>query len=253
MEKISFQTNSTTIQFWDKNAKWYKLWVEHNSYHNEIIRILTSFFKPGWKVLDIGAGNGILALPLCARGCRVMAVEPSEGMRNLLYEEVQRKKIDNIFVEKRKWEDIPLNEIFDQDLIIASNSLHITELGFLLSLEKIFRANPKNIFIATEKHFADLTSKENYHGYEMMFEKYYEVESSCAYHTIDDAFEHWTFKNGRIPSYDEKIEIMLQLTYEKGHLWKKCYTTVGLFCWTKNKAISDIKPREGGALCFSEY
>lgn len=252
MENKVFRQKST-LQFWDKNAKWYKLWVEHNNYHNEIIKILTSFVKSEWKVLDIGAGNGILALPLCLIGCRVTAVEPSEGMRNLLYEEIKRTGINNVSIEIRKWEDIPLDEIAGHDLIIASNSLHVTEVGFLLSLEKIFWAKPKNIFIVTEKHFADLTSKENYLGYEMMFEKYYEIESSYAYHSLEDAFEHWTFKNGRMPVYNDKIELMLQLKYENGHLWKKGYTTVGIFLWSKSKATFNIKPKKGGIPCFSEY
>lgn len=51
-----------TVQFWDSYAKWYKLWVEHTDYHDRAIQMLMTMLKPGWKVLDIGAGNGILSL-----------------------------------------------------------------------------------------------------------------------------------------------------------------------------------------------
>ncbi|NWF76535.1 MAG: class I SAM-dependent methyltransferase [Nitrospirae bacterium] len=252
MKETKLKVNST-VQFWDKNAKWYKLWIEHNSYHSEIIKILTSLVKPAWKVLDIGAGNGILSLPLCAIGCNVTALEPSEGMRNLLYEGVKRAGINNISIESRRWEEMPISEIFDHDLVIASNSLHLTELGFLYGLEKIFMAEPENIFIVTEIHFSDLAIRERLYDYEIIYKKFIETESSYAYHCLEEAIEHWTFKNGRIPVYNERTELMLQLTYERGHLWKKGYTTVGIFWWAKNKAIFNINSNKGGIPCFSGY
>jgi SAM-dependent methyltransferase len=40
--------------------------------------------RPGTTVLDLAAGTGKLTAPLVERGLRVVAVEPSEGMRELL-------------------------------------------------------------------------------------------------------------------------------------------------------------------------
>ena len=45
---------------------------------------LTTMVSPGWRVLDMGAGSGILSLPRCTIGCEVTAMEPSIGMRSLL-------------------------------------------------------------------------------------------------------------------------------------------------------------------------
>ena len=72
-DRFPDRNRPATVDYWDGNAKWHKLWVEHNAYHNKIIQLLTTFVQPGWKVLDIGAGNGVLSLPLCAIGCRVTA------------------------------------------------------------------------------------------------------------------------------------------------------------------------------------
>src|SRR2546427_10489143 len=39
-------------------------------------------FSPGDNLLEIGCGTGDEALELAKRGCRVIAVDPSEGMLN---------------------------------------------------------------------------------------------------------------------------------------------------------------------------
>ena len=83
-----------TVGFWDGYARWYKLWVEHNSYHAPIIDFLRQTVEPGWRVLDIGAGSGVLSLPLSAMGCEVTAIEPSIQMRRLLFEEMFRRGMD---------------------------------------------------------------------------------------------------------------------------------------------------------------
>lgn len=94
------------VAFWDGYAKWYKLWIEHNNYHDRIIEVITTMVKPGWRVLDIGAGKGGLSLPLCAIGCDVTAIEPSRGMRNLFYEEDFKRGIDWVNVDERRREVI---------------------------------------------------------------------------------------------------------------------------------------------------
>ena len=66
--KVCSRTASVT--FWDGYAPWYKLWMEHNRYHNRIIEALTTMVEPGWKVLDIGAGNGVLSSSALRDGLR---------------------------------------------------------------------------------------------------------------------------------------------------------------------------------------
>jgi len=228
-----------TVEYWDGNAKWHKLWVEHNEYHNRIIEILTTFVQPGWKVLDIGAGNGALSLPLCAIGCEVTALEPSEGMRNLLYEESSRRGIELFSVDTRRWEDVLHYHINNYDLIIACNSLHLTQIGFGAALEKIVDARPQNVFIASEFSLPEIMEKRTYHDYIMIFAECFKTESSHAYHSLEDVFEHFASKYERLPDYAERLAIMSELIYEKGHIWKKGSAAVSTYWWTKNK-ISEI-------------
>lgn len=224
-----------TVQFWDGYAKWYRLWIEHNNYHDRIIESLTAMVEPGWQVLDIGAGNGVLSLPLCVIGCDVLAVEPSSGMRHLLYESALKRGIEWLKVDDRRWEDIPVFELKGYDLIIASNSLHLTEMGFVGALEKIFQAKPKNVFIVSELGYPEIKVKWVYGDYQMLFTRFYEIDSSFAYHSLKECFEHWSFKKGRALRDDEFKEIKKRLIYEEEHLWLKDMATVGMYWWSKSK------------------
>ena len=53
--------------------------------------------------LDIGAGGGRVALPLSEHVARVIAVEPSEAMRNVLHEAVRASGRPNIEVRDLHW------------------------------------------------------------------------------------------------------------------------------------------------------
>lgn len=225
---------AATVQFWDGYAKWYKLWIEHNNYHDRIIDVLTIMAEPGWRVLDIGAGNGVLSLPLCAIRCDVTAIEPSTGMRSLLYEGAFNRGIDRITVDERRWEDVPYFELQNYDLIIACNSLHLTEMGFGKAVEKIFRMNPKNVFVITELGPPEIKVKWQYEDHTMLFTKCYEAESSFAYHHMYEVFEHWTFKKGRPLYPDEEINIKPKLAFEDSHILMKDTAYVGMYWWSRN-------------------
>lgn len=219
-----------TVAFWDGYARWYKLWLEHNCYHERISTILTTMVEPGWKVLDIGSGNGVLSMPLCAMGCEVTALEPATGIRRLLHEEAIKREVDWIKVDERKWEDVPYGDYQGYNLIMACNSLHLTGLGFEHALQKIFLRNPKRVFVITELN-PGLDLKETYDGYSLRFTQIYETESPFAYHHMDEVLDHWTFKKGSKLSARELFDISMQLSIYNNHLRIRDTVTVGMFWW----------------------
>lgn len=223
---------AATVQFWDSYAKWYRLWIEHNNYHSRIVDVLTTMVEPGWKVLDIGAGNGILSLPLCTIHCDVTAVEPSSGMRSLLYENAFSRGIEWLNVDKRKWEDIPNYELKNYDLVIACNSLHLTEIGFNGALDKIFHTKPKNVFVITELGYQEINVRWSWDDYVILFARWYEEESSLAFHTVDEIREYWSFIKGRELHQYEIQEVKSKLLFERDHMWLKDTVYVGMYWWT---------------------
>jgi ubiquinone/menaquinone biosynthesis C-methylase UbiE len=225
---------AASIGFWNGYSKWYKLWMEHNNYHDNVIDVLTTMVQPRWKVLDIGAGSGVLSLPLRAIECEVTALEPSIAMRSLLFEEAFKRGIDWIDIDESRWEDVPFCATWNYDLIIACNTLHLTQIGFAKSLEKIFRAQPKHVFLITELGLPEIKVKWQYEDYKLAFSKCYEAESSFAYHCMDELIEHWSFKKGRMLYPDEIAAIKAGLTYGDGHLLIKDTAHVGMYWWTKN-------------------
>jgi SAM-dependent methyltransferase len=226
-----------TIRFWDAYARWYKLWMEHTRYHEQAIEVLLSMTERGWRVLDIGAGNGVLSIPLYVRGCEVTALEPSVGMRSLLYEETFKNRIDRLIVDDRSWEEVPCFEYLDYDLILSCNTLHLTSIGFEEALAKVFRATPANVLLISEVRPPDIRVKWQYGDYRAIFTKFYEVDSSYAYHHLSEMVEHWTLKKGRPLQADEIRSLKERLFLQAGHFWLRDTARIMMCWWTRRKTV----------------
>lgn len=73
------------------------------------VEALRALVRPEDTVVDIGAGGGRYALPLALHCREVIAVEPSEGMREVLTETMAEHGIENVRVVDARWpSDVPL-------------------------------------------------------------------------------------------------------------------------------------------------
>jgi SAM-dependent methyltransferase len=226
---------AATVEFWNGYARWYKLWMEHSHYHDRIIGALMENAAPGWRVLDIGAGNGVLSLPLCAIGCEVTALEPSIGMRDLLFAEAFVRGMDWLRTDARAWEQVPAYSFQGMDLIMACNSLHLTERGLASALDRVFRFRPRNIFLVSEL-YPGLMSLPEREDYSLRFAEHFDTESSFAYHDRDEAMNHWTYKKGGTLSEKERGEITSLLEYGDDHFWIRDSATVCMFWWERRSS-----------------
>lgn len=112
---------------------------------NDGIKRANAFnFPKSYTVLDIGAGPGILALPLSKIVKEVVAVEPSIEMAKHLNRHIEDENIKNIKVINKKWQDV---QDFDSefDAVIASYSLNMKDISEMIL--KMNKASKKHCYI----------------------------------------------------------------------------------------------------------
>ena len=147
---MNLTTLGGTKEFWDTFAPWYEKWLTRGHYHQSIIKDLAQMIEPGWHVLDIGAGTGALSIPMAALGCKVTSLEPSKGMQRIFFEKLKSLSVKNVTIIPERWEDFVLPQNTKYDLIMASNSLHLTEGGLIRGMNKVFSFLPAYVCLITE-------------------------------------------------------------------------------------------------------
>lgn len=90
---------------YEREPELYDRLTEGESLHPGLFRELPI---DGLTVLDVGAGSGRLTLPCAARARRVIALDPSPGMRRLLADKVARRGLGNVTVVDGTSQAIPL-------------------------------------------------------------------------------------------------------------------------------------------------
>ena len=120
---------------WEKAAGWYQAWVRDNDYVEKTTPYLRPLVGRGAQVLEIGAGTGAFTIPLAQKADRLIAIEPSSGMREILDEKRKRGGYENIHILARKVEDCfpDIKEAAPFQLIFASFSLYnVKQIDVLL-------------------------------------------------------------------------------------------------------------------------
>jgi SAM-dependent methyltransferase len=99
------------------------------------------------RVLDIGAGPGTLAIPLASRVKEVTAIEPGEGMVQILNERMIKERITNIRTIKKRWEDIDLTIDLDGQYDVVMASLSLTMEDIRQALQKMDAASRDSVYL----------------------------------------------------------------------------------------------------------
>ena len=189
--------------FWDRIAPWYEKWANRGTYHSVIVKELFQMVEQGWHVMDIGAATGVLSLPMAAMGCSVTAIEPSEGMGSLFRTKLATAGIHNVTIVEKRWEDFYSSEKTVQDLIVACNSLHLTEGGISGGMTKVFSSGARYVCLITEINqntfidFKDIDALQN--TYTFLYIRNYVADSTFYFVDIHEVRELEAVLNSRIP------------------------------------------------------
>lgn len=225
---MAFFLNPVRVEFWNGYAPWYRRWRTHNEDHGPILQALRDLVRPGWRVLDIGAADGSLALPLAEWGCRVTALEPAVPLREDLAAAVQRSGIPGLLIMGKTWEEYHGRPGEDFDPVLACNSLQVTVKGFRKALAKIFDLRPRRVLMVTEAEASGLFNL-NQPGYSLEGFQTYEMDSHFAYHDLSEVPAHWQAFYGLPPGPEERGRLLGRLAFEDGHWWLKERVMVRIF------------------------
>jgi len=140
---------------WDKkeNAERYDA-NARSEYDDRVQRTIASLpLSRNARVLDIGAGPGILALPLAPLVRDVTAVEPGAGMLEVLKKHAEQQGIRNIACVQKTWEEVdPARDLSPPyDIVIASLSLTMHDIREALAKMDAISSGSVHLF-----WFADL-------------------------------------------------------------------------------------------------
>jgi SAM-dependent methyltransferase len=103
------------------------------------LEVLRTLVEPSDVILDIGAGGGRYALPLALASERVIALEPSAGMRAVLAEGMAEFGISNIHVVDGRWPEAAAQQACDVALV-SHLGYDVEEIGpFLDAMESVAR------------------------------------------------------------------------------------------------------------------
>ncbi|MDO4503260.1 MAG: methyltransferase domain-containing protein [Coriobacteriia bacterium] len=141
-----FRRMADSVEFWDKRAPSFGSKDAPSPYILRFIELMDA--EPGSTFLDMGCGNGGLAVPLAQAGHSVIAADFSRGMLNVLEQTVQAKGLqDRVSPVHMSWsDDWDAHDVGENcvDYAFASRSIATRDLE--AALMKLNRAARKRCF-----------------------------------------------------------------------------------------------------------
>lgn len=178
-QNADHEGHGNCANIWNNRKSAEEFWSRTQKNKSRIDEMLDGVpLKPDYKILDIGAGPGSLALPLSEKVDHVTAVEPADGMLDILQENIEYNGIDNIDTVKKRWEDVDVKNdlIGPYDIVISSFALGMPDIKD--AIKKMQVASSKYVYIYW---FAGQTPWENHSHklWPLLYGKEYKPRPKC--------------------------------------------------------------------------
>lgn len=116
-----------TASVWDERAASFAGRNKHAAFEEQCLRLIAA--RPGWTVLDVGAGPGTLAIPLAAQVRHVTCMDFSAAMLSEAKRRAEEEHIHNCSMVHASWtDDWEALGITPHDLVIAARSLSVRDI-----------------------------------------------------------------------------------------------------------------------------
>ena len=122
--------HADNASFWDDRSKNFGSKEKPSDYSRCFLEYAN--LLPGESVLDMGCGNGALAIPLAKAGHPVIACDFSQGMLDALARGLEKEGLDTVDIHRFAWDDDWQKEGIAKksvDVCFASRSMAANDMG----------------------------------------------------------------------------------------------------------------------------
>ena len=110
-----------TSNYWATRSDFFRPSVRRQDGPDAFLARVMAQLQPDMTVLDVGAGGGRYAIPLCSRARQVVAVEPAAPMVQVMREEAELAGADNLRVVASDWGTAAVDAA---DIVICSHVIY---------------------------------------------------------------------------------------------------------------------------------
>jgi SAM-dependent methyltransferase len=244
---------------WDKMVPFYKQLSEHDEYPLRLLSRTQIWHE--WSVLNIGCGIGTIAIAAAIRGKRVMVIDISSQMLDLVKSEAKNRHLGNIKYLHQSWESIKIGtDLRPHDVVITSRAIMKTD-NLYTTLKKIDQAALRYAYVTAWSgktgdftrelgdilHRTDPDNSEDVYVYNMLHQmgispnvEQIECQNNIIYTTPEQAVNYYLMFLNIVPEDKGKID-----EYIRKHLIRRkdgkfelpdTRTTWSLIWWKKTGA-----------------
>ncbi len=247
------RTESLSGSYWDKRAADFN---ENAARMNSLTKLQLNSLHllPDYTVLDIGAGNGRITIPVAKRVKQVTAVDFSAKMLAILKANAEKENVNNISYINRSWKALDVGRsILPHDVVIASLSLLMVDIEN--ELRKMDAAAKKHVylFMSASNRIDDEVQKiiygdticigsDHMYIFNILYDlgilanvEVWDYDSNQNYDNLDDAVCSFMESYNLLPRKEGALRGYLRdtLVEEGDQLWLKRKRKVAMIWWAK--------------------